>query len=154
MFGQDKPKAPEANEALIQAFVSEYTLVMTEEEADEVFDMCRLREYFGAFQVPKMPDPLPPYLDALTEDHGYQFRTSYSGDAALFLKKTHKPIIQFTPSLGWEDDYDAGDVRMLAGDSGTLRLPGNTGEDEEDDIFRMAGYDDEDEDEDEDENDD
>lgn len=103
MFGNDKPKAPEADDGLIMSFVSEFEQVENEELADEVFDFARLREYFGAFQIPKMPDPLPPYTRRLTDEEGYVFRRSYSGDPALFVRRRHKPkTYGFTPSLEWD----------------------------------------------------
>ena len=147
MFGSDKPKPPQADEALIMAFVSEYESVETEELADDVFDFARLREYFGAFQIPKMPDPLPPYTRELTEEHGFVFRMSYSGDPALFVRRKNKPkTYGFTPSLEWDSPTPDPSPKGAGSLPHEERLLiGVEDSDDDDDIFRMAGYDEEEE---------
>ncbi len=82
--GDSTPKA-KAVPSLVDAFCDNYSLATCEEYADEVFSLHRLRSYFGAFIVnPKLPDPLPPYLDEL-EKRGFALQTTYDERPALFL---------------------------------------------------------------------
>lgn len=76
-------KPPKAMMQLVDAFTDTYKPVPREEYADEIFPVRRLRDYFQAWPVPKMPDPLPPYLTEL-EKRGYPMQTGYDGLPALF----------------------------------------------------------------------
>lgn len=76
-------KLPKAMMQLVDAFTDTYKPVPMEECADEIFPVRRLRDYFQAWPVPKMPDPLPPYLNEL-EKRGYPMQTGYDGLPALF----------------------------------------------------------------------
>lgn len=76
-------RPPKAMMQLVDAFTDTYKPVEREEYADELFPVRRLRDYFQAWPVPKMPDPLPPYLNEL-EKRGYPMQTSYDGTPALF----------------------------------------------------------------------
>lgn len=81
-----KPEPPPVSKAMIQlidAFCDTYKPVAYEEEADEVFTVRRLREYFNAWPLPKTPDPLPPYMNEL-ERRGFAMQTSYDGQPGLF----------------------------------------------------------------------
>jgi hypothetical protein len=53
--------------------------------AQELFTMGRLREYFQAWIVPRMPDPLPMYLDELSY-LGYPMRTSFDGSPCIMVR--------------------------------------------------------------------
>ena len=53
--------------------------------AQELFTMGRLREYFQAWIVPRMPDPLPMYLDELAY-LGYPMRTSFDGSPCIMVR--------------------------------------------------------------------
>ena len=74
---------PKALMQLVDAFTDTYKPVEREEYADEVFTVRRIREYFQAWPIPKMPDPLPPYLVEL-ERRGFAMQTAYDGHPALF----------------------------------------------------------------------
>lgn len=74
---------PKALMQLVDAFTDTYKPVEREEYADEVFTVRRIREYFQAWPIPKMPDPLPPYLVEL-EKRGFAMQTAYDGHPALF----------------------------------------------------------------------
>lgn len=74
---------PKAMMQLIDAFTDTYRPVSREENAEELFTVRRLRDYFQAWPVPKMPDPLPPYLIEL-ERRGFAMQTGYDGLPALF----------------------------------------------------------------------
>ena len=76
-------KPPKATMQLVDAFTDTYKPVPREEYAEEIFPVRRLRDYFQAWPVPKMPDPLPPYLNEL-EKRGYPMLTGYDGLPALF----------------------------------------------------------------------
>lgn len=65
---------PKAMMQLIDAFTDTYRPVSREENAEELFTVRRLRDYFQAWPVPKMPDPLPPYLIEL-ERRGFAMQT-------------------------------------------------------------------------------
>lgn len=72
---------PKALMQLVDAFTDTYKPVEREEYADEVFTVRRIREYFQAWPIPKMPDPLPPYLVEL-ERRGFAMQTAYDGHPA------------------------------------------------------------------------
>lgn len=74
---------PKALMQLVDAFTDTYKPVEREEYAYEVFTVRRIREYFQAWPIPKMPDPLPPYLVEL-ERRGFAMQTAYDGHPALF----------------------------------------------------------------------
>ena len=80
---QQAPPPPKAITQLIDAFCDTYKPVIREEYAEEIFTVRRIREYFQAWPVPKMPDPLPPYMEEL-EKRGFAMQTSYEGSPALF----------------------------------------------------------------------
>ena len=73
--GASAPAGPKASHPLLSAFSSTFEPVSSEHLAHEVFTTGRLREYFQAWIVPKMPDPLPVYLDEL-DCMGFAMRTS------------------------------------------------------------------------------
>ena len=58
-------RPPKAMMQLVDAFTDNYSPVMREEDAGVIFTVAKLREYFNAWPAPKMPDPLPPYLNEL-----------------------------------------------------------------------------------------
>lgn len=82
-FKKQEPPPAKAMKQLVDAFCDTYKPVSTEEMAEELFTMRKLREYFQAWPIPKMPDPLPPYLDEL-ELKGYAMQTGYDGSPAIF----------------------------------------------------------------------
>lgn len=71
---------------LIDGFISGYEQVDHEVMATDVLSLGRIRELMQAWQVPRMPDPLPMYLAEL-ERRGYHMRISYDGNQALFLRR-------------------------------------------------------------------
>lgn len=82
-FQKQEPPRPKAVMQLIDAFCDTYKPLPTEDQAEERFTMRKLREYFQAWPLPKMPDPLPSYLEAL-EDKGYAMQTGYDGSPCIF----------------------------------------------------------------------
>lgn len=71
---------------LIDGFISGYEQVDHEVMATEVMGLGRIRELMQAWQVPRMPDPLPMYLAEL-EKRGYYLRISYDGSQVFFLRR-------------------------------------------------------------------
>lgn len=78
-----EPPRPKAAMQLIDAFTEAYKPVPDEDLADDLFTIARIREYFNAWPIPKMPDPLSAYLDEL-EKRGFAMQTSYDGSPAIF----------------------------------------------------------------------
>lgn len=72
-------------QALLRSFENAYEPVGSEHLAQELFTMGRLREYFQAWIVPRMPDPLPMYLDELAY-MGYPMRTSFDGSPCIMVR--------------------------------------------------------------------
>lgn len=83
---ENKPAQPKAMMQLIDAFADAFRPSVMEEEAEEVFTVGRIREYFQAWPIPAMPDPLPPYLDEL-EARGFLMRTGFDGQPAIFCTR-------------------------------------------------------------------
>lgn len=109
-------------QALLRSFENTYEPVGSEHMAQELFTMGRLREYFQAWIVPRMPDPLPMYLDELAY-MGYPMRTSFDGSPCIMVRyrgslevqaeevetpdaasdgTNTKPVFVYTDD--WEDD--------------------------------------------------
>lgn len=72
-------------QALLRSFENTYEPVGSEHMAQEVFTMGRIREYFQAWIVPRMPDPLPMYLDELSY-MGFPMRTSFDGSPCIMVR--------------------------------------------------------------------
>ena len=72
-------------QALLRAFDSTYEPVSSEHMAQELFTMGRLREFFQAWIVPRMPDPLPMYIDELAY-MGFPMRTSFDGSPCIMVR--------------------------------------------------------------------
>ena len=83
--GASAPAGPKASHPLLSAFSSTFEPVSSEHLAHEVFTTGRLREYFQAWIVPKMPDPLPVYLDEL-DCMGFAMRTSFDGSPCILVR--------------------------------------------------------------------
>lgn len=79
----NEPPRPKAAMQLIDAFTEAYKPVPDEDLADDLFTIARIREFFNAWPIPKMPDPLTAYLDEL-EKRGFAMQTSYDGSPAIF----------------------------------------------------------------------
>ena len=82
-FPKKDPPPAKVIKQLVDSFCDTYKPVSTEDIAEEIFTMRKLREYFQAWPMPKMPDPLPPYLDEL-EQRGYAMQTGYDGSPSIF----------------------------------------------------------------------
>lgn len=82
---QQEPPRPKAVGALVEAFLRTYEPASSEQEADEVFTMRNLRQYFQAWPIPKMPDPLPPYIEEI-EDNGFTMVTLFDGNPAFLCR--------------------------------------------------------------------
>lgn len=72
-------------QALLRSFENTYEAVNSEHMAQELFTMGRLREYFQAWIVPRMPDPLPMYIDELSY-MGFPMRTSFDGSPCIMVR--------------------------------------------------------------------
>ena len=97
---------------LLEAFSTTFEDCDQEYYADRVFDYAALRQYFGCILIPKMPDPLPPYIEAM-KDMGFVFRTTYDGQPAVFVKNKHKGK-RNCPAL-FTDEENERELEMLNG---------------------------------------
>lgn len=70
---------------LLNAFQNSFEPVGSECVAEELFTIGRLREYFQAWVIPKMPDPLPAYLEEL-DYMGFQMRVSFDGTPCVMVR--------------------------------------------------------------------
>ncbi len=98
---------PKAIMTIVDAFVNTFRPVMSEDEADDYFTVAKLREYFNAWPIPKMPDPLPPYIKELNE-RGFLMITGYDGRPAIFVRKyiSIQHIVSMPRSDSIEHDYE------------------------------------------------
>ena len=83
--GAGTPAGPKASHPLLNSFNSTYEPVSSEHLAQEIFTVGRLREYFQAWIIPKMPDPLPTYLEEL-DCMGFPMRTSFDGSPCIMVR--------------------------------------------------------------------
>lgn len=83
--GAGAPPGPKASQTLLDSFRRSYEPVESEHLAQVYFSLGRLREYFGAWIIPKMPDPLPVYLEEL-DCMGYPLRTSFDGTSCIMVR--------------------------------------------------------------------
>lgn len=83
--GASGPPGPKASQPMLSAFRNAYESVSSEHLAQEIFTMGRLREYFQAWIIPKMPDPLPIYIEEL-EYMGFPMRTSFDGSPCIMVR--------------------------------------------------------------------
>lgn len=83
--GTSGPPGPKASQPMLSAFRNAYEAVSSEHLAQEIFTMGRLREYFQAWIIPKMPDPLPIYIEEL-EYMGFPMRTSFDGSPCIMVR--------------------------------------------------------------------
>lgn len=83
--GAGAPPGPKASQPMLAAFRNTYEAVSSEHLAQEIFTMGRLREYFQAWIIPKMPDPLPTYIEEL-DYMGFPMRTSFDGSPCIMVR--------------------------------------------------------------------
>ena len=104
-FMPPPPPVVKACMQLVDAFADSYKPVVHEEEADELFSVGRIREYFNAWPQPKSPDPLNPYLDEL-EKRGFAMQTGYDGQPAIFVVrwKTNGEMCGVVEEVGHRED--------------------------------------------------
>lgn len=93
---------------LVDAFCDTYRDACREEDADEVFTVRRLREYFSAWPLPKSPDPLPPYINEL-EKRGFSMQTCWDGQPAVLCQRRKN-----TRSASASGEEPSRAVRMIA----------------------------------------
>lgn len=75
------------NEDLITSFTEYFMPVMNEQIAQEIFTVDKLRVYFSAYVIPKMPDPLNQYIHRLS-DEGFKMQgTSLNVPGVLVRRK-------------------------------------------------------------------
>lgn len=111
-FDDDEDIKPVVQQDLLDAFADTFADCDQEYYADRVFDYAALRQYFGCIPVPKQPDPLPPYIEAMRE-MGYMFRTTYDGQPAVFVKNKRKGQ-RNCPAL-FTDEEKENELEMLDG---------------------------------------
>lgn len=75
---------------LVNAFANAYISVDCEEIAHEVYTIDKLRLYFSAYTIPKMPDPLNQYLYRLSEEGFSMRQTSFNVPGILVRRKQRK----------------------------------------------------------------
>ena len=83
--GASGPPGPKASQPMLSAFRNAYEAVSSEHLAQEIFTIGRLRGYFQAWIIPKMPDPLPIYIEEL-EYMGFPMRTSFDGSPCIMVR--------------------------------------------------------------------
>lgn len=83
--GASGPPGPRPVQSLLNSFRNTFEQASSEHFAQELFSMGRLREYFQAWIIPKMPDPLPVYVDEL-EYMGFPVRTSFDGTPCIMVR--------------------------------------------------------------------
>ena len=83
--GAGAPPGPKASQPMLVAFRNTFEPVSSEHLAQEVFTTGRLREYFQAWIIPKMPDPLPIYIEEL-DYMGFPMRTSFDGSPCILVR--------------------------------------------------------------------
>lgn len=83
--GAGAPPGPKPSQPMLRAFNNTYEPVSSEHLAQEVFTIGRLREYFQAWIIPKMPDPLPLYIEEL-DYMGFPMRTSFDGSPCILVR--------------------------------------------------------------------
>lgn len=88
-YEKEEPKAV-AQPDLLDAFAASFEECDRENDADRVFDYAALRQFFGCILIPKQPDPLPPYIEAM-KAMGFTFRITYDGQPAIFARNKQKP---------------------------------------------------------------
>lgn len=109
---EEEDLQPVAQPELLQAFRDTFTDTDQEYYADRVFDYAALRQYFGCILIPKQPDPLPPYIEAMKE-MGFKFRTSFDGQPAVFVKNKRKGV-RNCPALFSDEEIER-ELEMLSG---------------------------------------
>lgn len=75
------------SEQLVNAFTRSYIPVMDERIANEIWTTDKLRVYFSAYIIPKMPDPLPQYIMRLNNEGFELVNTSFGVPGILVIRK-------------------------------------------------------------------
>ena len=83
--GAAGPPGPKASQPMLAAFRNAYEPVSSEHLAQEIFTVGRLRDYFQAWIIPKMPDPLPIYIEEL-DYMGFPMRSSFDGSPCIMVR--------------------------------------------------------------------
>lgn len=83
--GAGGPPGPKASQPMLTAFRNTFEAVSSEHLAQEIFTIGRLREYFQAWIIPKMPDPLPIYIEEL-DYLGFPMRSSFDGSPCIMVR--------------------------------------------------------------------
>lgn len=87
----EQGQEPVVMNEFVLSFCDTFVPCEREEEAEEVFTMGALRQYFKAYTTPGTPDALPDYLKLIGQ-HGFVVRTSYCGEPAVFARWNNFPI--------------------------------------------------------------
>lgn len=121
MYGNNTPPAPKPSMQLVDAFERTYEPSSSEHTADDIFTVGRIREYFQAYILPKMPDPLNAYLEEL-ECRGYRITGSFDGSPAIVVRNRINCAAEVREEKG-ALQYDADrctDVRTGASTAGDV----------------------------------
>lgn len=108
----NNPPVPKPAMQLVDAFERAYEACNSEHTADDAFTMGRIREYFQAWVIPKMPDPLNAYLEEL-ECRGYRVTSSFDGSPAILVRNR----MSYVSGINEEKD----DSGMESGEEDKLR---------------------------------
>lgn len=91
-FEEQEPQEPKSNPveqlfdpSLVVAFANNYMSVDSENIATTIMTRGMIREYFGAYSMERIGDPIHLYIKELAS-HGFILRPSFSGELALFLR--------------------------------------------------------------------
>ena len=95
-------KKNEYIETMIDNFKETFTNADNEDEADVVYDMAKLREFFN-IGFSEKHDELQQII-AILNNAGFQMKLSFDQQPAIFLKYIHKRIVYEECSLDNEFD--------------------------------------------------
>lgn len=129
VFGNNQPPAPKASMQLVDAFERAYESSNSEHTADEIFTIGRIREYFQAYILPKMPDPLNAYLEEL-ECRGYRVTSSFDGSPVILVRNRIRYAVEMEDENNMKENVEDGATDIRTGAStlgGVIRsfvLPG------------------------------
>ena len=99
--GAGASPGPRPSQPLLNAFQRSYEPVDSEHLAQVIFSLGRLREYFGAWVIPKMPDPLNAYIEELGY-MGYPMRTGFDGTSCIMVRYRGAVEVQAEEVVGEE----------------------------------------------------
>lgn len=109
-YAPEPPKEDPAlqlfNPQLVETFANNYMPVDSENIATTVMTRGMIREYFGAYAMDRIGDPIHLYIKELSA-HGFVLRPSLCGEMALFLRYHSKDVrdASFSKVLPEDEDF-------------------------------------------------